>query len=90
MSVRARFGAFAVGVVACVALLGGTAVANHEDGSAQSFTTLQAPFTQDLFGTGPEFFGGVAFAPDGDPAGRFLLFQRQQPAALRSPGRAVA
>src|SRR5207253_5923604 len=31
------------------------------------FTFLEADFTQDLYGTAPaEFFGGVAFAPNGD------------------------
>jgi hypothetical protein len=32
----------------------------------QSFTTLQPGFTQAIFGTNSSFFGGVAFAPDGD------------------------
>lgn len=55
------------GAVAACALGAQPAMANHQDGAGQSFTTLQPGFTQDLFGTSPEFFGGVAFAPDGDP-----------------------
>jgi hypothetical protein len=35
--------------------------------AGQSFTSLQPGFTQELFGVNPNFFGGVAFAPDGDP-----------------------
>ena len=37
--------------------------------AGQSFTFLQAGFTQELYGTGSpaNLFGGVAFAPDGDP-----------------------
>jgi|GEM_PF-1683991 len=30
------------------------------------FTFMQPGFTQELYATGPGFFGGVAFAPDGD------------------------
>lgn len=33
----------------------------------QSFTTLTSGVTQELYGTGPAFFGGVAFASNGDP-----------------------
>ncbi len=33
---------------------------------AQSFTFLQPGFTQELYATAPGFFGGVAFAPNGD------------------------
>src|SRR5262245_43050630 len=33
---------------------------------AQSFTFLQPGFTQELYATTTGFFGGVAFAPDGD------------------------
>src|SRR6185369_10063318 len=33
---------------------------------AQSFTTLQSGFTQELFGTAPGFDGGISFAPNGD------------------------
>ena len=33
----------------------------------QSFTTLTSGVTQELYGTGPVFFGGVAFASNGDP-----------------------
>src|ERR1044072_1528909 len=32
----------------------------------QPFSSLQAPFTQALYGTHSAFFGGVAFAPNGD------------------------
>jgi hypothetical protein len=35
--------------------------------AAGQFTFLQAPFTQELYGTQPTFMGGIAFAPDGDP-----------------------
>ncbi len=67
------------GLAVFVATVGGVlsaapAAANHTDAAAQSFTFLQAPFTQDLFGIGPEFFGGVAFAPDGDPLVDFCSF----------------
>ncbi len=33
----------------------------------QSFTFLQAGFTQNIVGVDPNFMGGVAFAPNGDP-----------------------
>jgi Ca2+-binding RTX toxin-like protein len=46
--------------VAC-AVFAGPALA------AGQFTFLQAPFTQELYGTQPGFMGGIAFAPDGDP-----------------------
>jgi hypothetical protein len=35
--------------------------------AGQSFTFLQAGFTQEVFGVAGTFMGGVAFAPDGDP-----------------------
>jgi GDSL-like Lipase/Acylhydrolase family len=35
--------------------------------AGMSFTVLQAGFTQSLYGTGGGFFGGIAFAPNGDP-----------------------
>src|SRR5262249_29103607 len=35
--------------------------------AAGQFTFLEPPFTQELFATQPEFMGGVAFAPNGDP-----------------------
>ena len=41
--------------------------ADHGDASGQSFTFLEASFTQEVFGVSPHFMGGVAFAPDGDP-----------------------
>lgn len=34
--------------------------------AAGQFPTLEAGFTQELYGTGPNFFGGVAFAPNAD------------------------
>jgi hypothetical protein len=46
----------------------------------QSFTFLQAPFTQELFGTHADFADGVAFAPDGDVLiafGRLARYDRQ-------------
>jgi hypothetical protein len=42
-----------------------SAVADHGT-PGQSFTFLQAPFTQELFGTHADFADGIAFAPDGD------------------------
>ncbi len=42
-------------------------LADHGTASGQSFTFLEAPFTQEVFGVAPHFIGGVAFAPDGDP-----------------------
>jgi RTX calcium-binding nonapeptide repeat (4 copies) len=32
----------------------------------QPFLELQSPFTQALYGTAPDFLGGIAFAPNGD------------------------
>lgn len=59
--------AFAV-LSGCLALVdGGVAGANHSTGTGKSYTFLQPGFTQDVFGTGSFFMGGVAFAPDGDP-----------------------
>ena len=43
------------------------AKADHGTGTGQSFLTLEAGFTQEIFGVHPSFMGGVAFAPDGDP-----------------------
>jgi hypothetical protein len=46
----------------------------------QSFTFLQAPFTQELFGTHADFVNGIAFAPDGDVLiafGRLARYDRQ-------------
>jgi len=40
--------------------------AHHTAPGAKSFTTLEAPFTQELIGTAPVFVGGIGFAPDGD------------------------
>lgn len=45
----------------------GSARADHGLANGQSFTFLQAGFTQEVFGVAPVFLGGVAFAPDGDP-----------------------
>lgn len=50
-----------------VAAGGGPAQADHGTGTGKSYTFLQPGFTQDVFGTGSFFMGGVAFAPDGDP-----------------------
>lgn len=51
-----------------VPLLAAPAVADHGGPPAgQSYTFLQAGFTQEVVGTGSFFMGGVAFAPDGDP-----------------------
>ena len=51
-------------------LLGFLAAGLVAAGSAQAagqFTSIQAPFTQSLYGTASGFFGGVAFAPNSDP-----------------------
>lgn len=37
--------------------------------AAKPFTTMVAPFTQELYGVAPTFLGGLAFAPDGSPLG---------------------
>ncbi|WP_372729701.1 hypothetical protein [Nocardioides sp.] len=63
-----------LGVTLVIAGSAGGALADHSDGDGKSFTTLAPSFTQDLFGIGPEFFGGVAFAPDGDPLVDFCRF----------------
>jgi hypothetical protein len=34
--------------------------------AAEPFSFLQSPFTQELYGNAPSFFGGVAFAKNGD------------------------
>ena len=39
--------------------------ASHGTASGRSYTFLEAPFTQELVGTHGDFFGGIAFAPDG-------------------------
>lgn len=64
---KARLVAVAVATVALGLLPPVTASADHVTGGGQSFTFLQPGFTQDVFGTGTFFMGGVAFAPDGDP-----------------------
>src|SRR3990172_10095601 len=58
----------AIALLALIVLLvGRNATANHQPMDGQSFTFLQSGFTQDLYGIHPHPFGGVAFAPDGDP-----------------------
>jgi hypothetical protein len=57
---RRTLGILCAAVAAALAVPG---VASAGD----SFPTLAAGFTQDLFGVQPSFMGGVAFAPDGDP-----------------------
>jgi uncharacterized repeat protein (TIGR01451 family) len=52
-----------VALTAAVVMLAAPAVAN----AGQSFTFLQAGFTQSIFGVSQDFMGGVAFAPDADP-----------------------
>ena len=74
MQRHGRLLALTLGITVAIGASAGTALADHSDTTAQSFTTLQSPFTQDLFGIGPEFFGGVAFAPDGDPLVDFCSF----------------
>lgn len=55
--------------VSAVALAGAPAGAVAGD-----FTFLQTGFTQSVYGVGPEFFGGVAFANNGDPLVDFCQF----------------
>ncbi|MCA8943276.1 MAG: hypothetical protein KDB80_12005 [Planctomycetes bacterium] len=47
-------------------LVGCASLAFTTGTSAQTFTFLEAGFTQELWGTHDGFLGGVAFAPDGD------------------------
>jgi hypothetical protein len=77
LSARKAHSSAAPRLLALVALLALTVTAllsadvaegDHGLQSGQSFTTLQAPFTQEIFGVSPHFMGGVAFDPtDGDP-----------------------
>ena len=46
------------------AIVGGSPPVHAAAG--QPFTSLQAPYTQALFGTSSAFLGGIAFAPNGD------------------------
>ncbi|MGH1491604.1 MAG: Ig-like domain-containing protein [Acidimicrobiales bacterium] len=62
MRIRQVFAVFIV----VVALLVPASQSNAVPGD-QSFTFLEAGFTQDLIGVDPGFMGGVAFAADGDP-----------------------
>jgi len=57
-----------------VLLLATPASAHHELGGGESFLFLQPGFTQDLVGTHAGFFGGIAFAPNGDPWVDFCQF----------------
>jgi hypothetical protein len=53
-------------LAAPLTLVGGAA-AVHEPMDGMSFTFLQAPFTQDVFGRSNHFMGGVAFDAAGNP-----------------------
>lgn len=66
MKVLARTMAAAALVAGTLVLGVGPVEADHGTPTGKSFTFLQAGFTQDVFGTGNYFMGGVAFAPDGD------------------------
>jgi hypothetical protein len=58
---------FAAQLALALIVLPGTSRGDHGTASGQSFTFLETPFTQELVGIADAFFGGVAFAPDGDP-----------------------
>lgn len=52
----------------CVVVVASLATTSVAQAAGKSFSFLQAPFTQQLYGISTTgFFGGVAFAPDGDP-----------------------
>lgn len=80
--------------MALVAGLTWAAATTSADGPGRSFTSLESPFTQDLFGVTAEpvvsdgadsFLGGVAFGPDGDVWAtecfgyRYHRFDRESP-----------
>ena len=56
----------ALAVAAVLAVVAAWAGLTQVQAAGQSFTTLDAGFTQEIFGVIPTFAGGVAFAPDGD------------------------
>jgi len=47
-------------------LLSGLMVAPAYAAAGQPFTQIESPFTEALYGHAPPFFGGIAFAPNGD------------------------
>ncbi|MCU1450334.1 MAG: hypothetical protein JWP02_2504 [Acidimicrobiales bacterium] len=51
-------------------------VPNASAAGAKPFTFMAAGFTQELYGTGLQFAGGVAFAPDGDPLVAYFSVSR--------------
>src|SRR2546429_4130813 len=62
-ALRFRSALLLIGATVCVTL----ATAGAATAAPQSFTTLQSGFSQSIFGIDPNFMGGVAIAPDGDP-----------------------